>query len=673
MSQRTISKPRVENAWQRCELGKVTMCGITGFIDFADQDREGRLGVLARMTSRLAHRGPDDCGYWLDEASGLALGHRRLSVLDLSSRGHQPMASSCGRYVLIYNGEIYNFRELRQTLESSGCGFRGSSDTEVLLEAIAKWGVAEALRRLNGMFALAVWDQQARTLTLARDAVGIKPLYYGWGNSGFLFASELKAIREHPAFRGEINREALTLFLRHGYVPAPHSIYRDIYKLPPGCLLSVSPPARCKDVVPTAWWRLDDVVSQAAAEPFQGSPEEAVAELDRQLREAIRLQMAADVPLGAFLSGGIDSSTVVALMQAQSDRPIRTFTVGFEEQSYNEAVHAQAVAKHLGTDHTECYVTPSEAREVIPQLPELYDEPFADSSQIPTALISRIARRQVTVCLSGDGGDELFGGYDRYGTMQRRWRRIGCWPRGVRSSVAALSRALADRIPGTVVRRKLRTLAEIASLQTPHHLYAEFNTHWRNAKAIVVPDGEAPGWTAGTCAESRAGSPRFSRDDDVSRRRGRICRMIFSSRSIAPAWPWDWRPAFPYWISALWNSPGDCRSGVKVRGGETKWVLRRVLERYVPRRLTDRPKMGFGVPIDAWLRGPLREWTEDLLNADRLGREGFLRPEPIHEKWREHLSGRRNWQYLLWDVLMFQAWLDRASQKPGFCGKAGLL
>jgi asparagine synthase (glutamine-hydrolysing) len=636
------------------------MCGITGFIDFADRDREERRATLARMTARLAHRGPDDVGYWTNESGELALGHRRLSILDLSPRGHQPMESACRRYALVYNGELYNFRPLRQALRSLGHSFRGDSDTEVLLEAIAQWGVTDALRRLNGMFALAVWDQQTRCLTLARDAVGIKPLYYGWGLHCFLFASELKSLREHPSFTGEINRQALTLFLRHGYIPAPHSVYRNIYKLPPGCLLRVPLQHALQDAAPSAWWSLHDVVLQGAAEPLRGTPEEAVEALDRQLRDAIRSQMVSDVPLGALLSGGIDSSTVVALMQAQSDRPIRTFTIGFTEQSYNEALYARAVAEHLGTDHIECYVTAAEAREVIPQLAQWYDEPFADSSQIPTALVARIARQHVSVCLSGDGGDELFCGYDRYEAMQRRWRAIGGWPRSLRNVVARMARGMADRLPHAITRRKLRTLAEFASIQHPLDLYTRFNTHWRDAEMLVVPDDRQPGSGEESVTIPEPIARRFAETmmyldartylpDDIlvkvdraSMAVGLEVRVPLLDQSV---------------IELAWRLPHD----VKVRDRQSKWILRQVLDRYVPRHLTDRPKMGFGVPIDAWLRGPLCDWAEDLLHPDRLQREGLLRPEPIQAKWREHLTGRGNWQYLLWDVLMFQAWLDETA------------
>lgn len=636
------------------------MCGITGFLEFSQRHAHERQSTLAAMTARLQHRGPDDVGYWMDASGTVALGHRRLSILDLSPNGHQPMESACGRYVLVYNGELYNFRTLRQKLESVGRRFRGGSDTEVLLEAIAQWGISDALPHFQGMFALAVWDRRERCLTLARDAVGIKPLFFGWGRGCFLFASELKAIREHPSFVGEINRQALTQFLRHGYIPGPPSIYRNIFKLAPGCLLAVPLESAMQDRKPSTWWSLSQVVSQGAAEPFPGSAEEAVQALDRRLRDAVRSQMISDVPLGALLSGGVDSSTVAALMQAESGRPIRTFTIGFDEPSHNEAGYARAVAEHLGTEHTECYVTATEARDVIPHLAQWYDEPFADSSQIPTALVAGIARQHVIVCLSGDGGDELFCGYDRYEEMQQRWRAISRWPRGFRSAAARVARSLASRVPSAIACRKLSTLAEFACLRNPLEMYTRFNTHWRDAERLVVRDDRLSESTDESVAIPESISDRFVETmmyldartylpDDILVKVDRASMAVGLEVRVPLL---DQRV-----VELAWRLPQD----VKVRDGQSKWVLRQVLDRYVPRHLTERPKMGFGVPIDTWLRGPLRDWAEELLSADRLRREGLLHPEPIRARWREHLSGRYNWQYLLWDVLMFQAWLDETA------------
>lgn len=611
--------------------------------------------MVGRMAQTLVHRGPDDAGVWSDAACGVALGHRRLSVLDLSEHGHQPMLSPCGRFCLVYNGEIYNHVGLRRELESHGHRFRGRCDTEVLLAALCQWELPEALRRLVGMFAFAVWDRQKRVLTLARDRIGIKPLYYGWQNGCFLFGSELKSLKAHPKFRGEIDRNALALFLRHNYIPAPHSIYQGIRKLPPGTLLSVSAKAGPGEVEPQAWWDMRSAVEEGQSHPFRGSPEDAVAELDRLLREAVAMEMEADVPLGAFLSGGIDSSTVVAMMQTQSSRPVKTFTIAFEEAGYNEGAYARAVAEHLGTEHTELEVTAAEAREQIPRLSVPYDEPFADSSQIPTLVLAKLTRQHVTVCLSGDGGDELFCGYDRYFYLRDFWRRIGWCPAGLRSAGARIAQALAAVKPSSAPARKLRTLAEFLSTASAGEFYVRFNTHWRDPAEVVLGGDPAETLLTSPAQWARAQSLLEKMmyldavtylPDDLLVKVDRASMAVGLEARVPLL---DHRV-----VEFAWTIP----MSLKVREGQTKWLLRRVLERYVPRRLIDRPKMGFAVPLDAWLRGPLRPWTEDLLDERRLRREGFFRPEPIRRKWEEHLSGRFNWQYLLWDVLMFQTWLE---------------
>jgi len=631
------------------------MCGITGLLDPVSSGEEELLAVAGRMAQTLVHRGPDAAGTWADAACGVALGHRRLSVLDLSEHGHQPMLSPCGRFCLVYNGEIYNHAALRRELEAFGHQFRGHGDTEVLLATLCQWEAPEALRRLVGMFAFALWDRQERTLTLARDALGIKPLYYGWQDGCFLFGSELKSLKAHPKFRGEIDRNALALFLRHNYIPAPYSIYRGIHKLPPGTLLTVPVRAAPDEIDPQGWWDLREAVEEGRRHPFRGSPEEAIDELDRRLREAVASEMEADVPLGAFLSGGIDSSTVVALMQAQSTRRVKTFTVGFEEAGYNEAEYAKAVAEHLGTEHTEYQVTAAEARDQIPGLSVPYDEPFADSSQIPTLLLAKLTRRHVTVSLSGDGGDELFCGYDRYFYLKNLSRRIGWCPLGLRRAAAGTARAMAAVGPSSVLARKLRTLAELLSMASGGEFYVRFNTHWRDPAELVLGGRPAPTlltspdrwartqdlWEQMMYLDAATYLPDdlLVKVDRASMAVGLEARVpLLDHRLVEFAWtiPLEW----------------------KVREGQTKWLLRRVLQRYVPRRLIDRPKMGFGIPLDTWLRGPLRPWAEDLLAEDRLRREGFLRPEPIRRRWEEHLSGRLDWQYLLWDVLVFQTWLE---------------
>jgi len=630
------------------------MCGITGFLDEAGQDEEQLRALVNRMAQTLVHRGPDAGGAWVDAASGVALGHRRLAVLDLSEHGHQPMLSACGNFCLVYNGEIYNHRTLRRELEALGHRFRGHGDTEVLVAAIRQWGVREALPRLVGMFAFAVWDRRRQILTLARDRIGIKPLYYGWQRGGFLFGSELKSLKAHPKFCGEIDHHAAALFLRHNYIPAPHSIYRGIRKLPPGTMLSVAAGAPAA-VEPEIWWSLRGAIEEGARRPFAGPPEEAIGELDRILREAVASEMEADVPLGAFLSGGIDSSTVVAMMQAQSSRPVKTFTAAFEEANYNEADWARAVAEHLGAEHTELHVTAAEAREQIPSLCASYDEPFADSSQIPTLLLAKLTRRHVTVSLSGDGGDELFCGYDRYFYLGKLWRRVAWCPARLRQAGARLARAAANVNPSSAAAGRLRTLAEFLSPNSAGEFYRRFNAHWRDPAQVLLH---------GESAEIRPADPRLETElpkaleemmfwdarvylpDDLLVKLDRASMAVGLEARVPLL---DHRV-----VEFAWTLP----LSLKVREGQTKWVLRRVLERYIPRAWMERPKMGFAVPLDAWLRGPLRAWAEDLLDERRLRREAFFRPEPIRQKWEQHLSGRCNWQYLLWDVLVLQTWLE---------------
>ncbi len=652
------------------------MCGLTGFIlEHPTEPGERLTETVAAMTATLTHRGPDDSGVWADPAAGVALGHRRLSVVDLSPQGHQPMVSACGRYVVAFNGEIYNFRDLRDQLERQGAApaWRGHSDTEVLLAAIAHWGLEPALERLNGMFAFALWDRETRALHLARDRLGEKPLYYGWTQGVLFFASELKALRAHPKWQGRIERGALALFLRHSYVPAPYSIYEGVHKLEPGQALSLSASDGARPGSERTWryWSAREIIGDALASPFRGGEAEAIEALDGLLRDAVALRMEADVPLGAFLSGGFDSSTVVALMQAQSDRPVRTFSIGFHEEDHNEAVHAKAVAEHLGTAHTELYVTPDEAQAVIPRLPALYDEPFGDSSQIPTALVAELTRRHVTVALSGDGGDELFGGYNRYLWGRVAWRQVGWLPRGLRRGIArgmtgvpaerwnkllgALSGALPRRFRYKNPGDKIHKLAEVVGVPSGEALYRRLVSHWKRP-AELVKGAQEPS-TLFTAQEPLAEIGGFLQrmmfldlmtylPDDILVKVDRAT-MGVSLESRIPLL--DHRV-----IELAWRLP----MRMKVRAGRGKWILRELLARYVPRELMERPKMGFGVPIRDWLRGPLREWGEELLAEPRLRREGFFHPAPIRDKWEEHLAGRRNWQYYLWDVLMFQAWLE---------------
>ncbi len=658
------------------------MCGLTGFWDPNGCQHEEATATVRRMADTLVHRGPDDAGVWVDDAACLALGHRRLAILDLTPAGHQPMVSASGRFVIAFNGEIYNHLELRGELEKASAAgiapsWRGHSDTETLLAGFEAWGIEGTLQRGVGMFALALWDRQTRTLTLARDRLGEKPLYYGWVRGALVFASELKAIRAYPGFDNTIERRALALYMRHNYIPAPWSIYQGIWKLPPGTYIQfraknprTAGPAPVGSGKPVTYWSVRSVAEQGLADPFTGSEEEAVAELDRLLRQSLAGQMIADVPLGAFLSGGIDSSTVVAVMQALSSQPVKTFTIGFHETGYDEAQHAKAVARHLGTDHTEWYLTPKDALEVIPKLPELYDEPFADSSQIPTHLVCAAARRNVTVALSGDGGDELFGGYNRYFWAMQLWRRLNLLPRPARTLAARLTSGIPPAtwnwlfngigllLPKS--RRyanagdKLHKFAELFAAIRPEEIYLRLVSHWDDPAKLVL--GSEEPITPITDPAAWLDCPDFEErmmyldtitylPDDILVKVDRAAMGVSLETRV---------PLLDHRIvEFVWRLP----LAMKIRDGQGKWLLRQVLYQYVPRTLMERPKMGFGVPIDHWLRGPLKEWSEDLLAEKRLEREGYFDPAPIRQKWEEHLSGRRNWQYLLWDVLMFEAWL----------------
>ncbi len=644
------------------------MCGIAGFWQ-DPASRIDRCAVIRDMADAIQNRGPDDHGYWSDGESGIVLGHRRLSIIDLSVHGHQPMTSSSGRYVIVFNGEIYNFPELRRELEALRTQFRGHSDTEVMLAAMDHWGLTEAVRRFAGMFAFAVYDRETRHLHLVRDRLGEKPLYYGWGGQTLLFGSELKALGRHPDWRGEIDRGALALFLRHGYVPAPYSIYKGIRKVPPASIVSfpTGRPGTPPTTVP--YWSPRDIATAGTTNPANETDEDLTDELDRLLRRTIRREMVADVPLGAFLSGGIDSSLIVALMQAESSRPVQTFTIGFRENVYNEAHHAKAVAEHLGTDHTELYVTPEEALKVIPRLPTIYDEPFADSSQIPTALVSELARRRVTVSLSGDGGDELFGGYDRYFANRRLWNKLSSVPRPVRRAMARgirvatsrdgnglvkrLQRMAPGRLRDPMTRHRIQWLGDILALDTFEGLYHNSVSHWTHPGEVTIggvePDTSFTDPSRWAAVEGLV--PRMMYLDMVSYLPDDImvkvdrASMAVSLESRAPFLDHDV-------VEFAWRVPQSMR----VRGDRGKWILRNLLDRYVPRSLIERPKRGFSVPIDEWLRGPLKDWAAALLDENVLRDDGFFEPAPILQRWSEHQSGACNWKNMLWNVLMFQAW-----------------
>jgi asparagine synthase (glutamine-hydrolysing) len=660
---------------------------LTGFWRYGGFNSEEALATAEAMAGQITHRGPDDTGVWTDVDIGLMLAHRRLSILDLSPAGHQPMVSASGRYVIVFNGEIYNHLDLRQELDVASPLWGGHSDTETLLAGFEAWGIEATIKKSIGMFAIVLWDRAERALTLARDRMGEKPLYYGWNGKSFLFASELKALRAYRNFNANINRNALTLLLRHNYIPAPYSIYHGIFKLLPGTILTLRQgatiacpwgfdtppfgPFQGQGVSLRPYWALRDVVEHGQAKPFTGTENEAVEELERVLTDAIRSQQISDVPLGAFLSGGVDSSTIVALMQSHSSRPVRTFTIGFQEEGYNEAEHAKAVARHLGTEHTELYVTPHEAMAVIPRLPAIYDEPFSDSSQIPTFLVSEMTRKHVTVSLSGDAGDELFGGYDRYFLMNRLARKIGWLPRGSRRALArgittispsgwdSLYSQLGPMLPNRMrmknVGDKAHKLAQVLEADNLEAIYQRLVSHWKSPTDIVINASEPP--TSLTDQRRRTSRSDFIHHimyldaisylpDDILAKVDRDA-MAVSLETRVPFL--DHRV-----VEFAWRLP----LSMKIRNGQGKWILRQVLYKYVQAELINRSKKGFGVPIDSWLRGPLRDWAESLLNEGRLRREGFLHSGPIIRKWHEHISGARNWHYYLWDVLMFQAWLE---------------
>src|SRR5271157_216852 len=644
------------------------MCGITGFLDTKRQETAIELeSTVRRMADTILYRGPDDYGSWVDAENGLAFGFRRLAILDLSPTGHQPMYSMDGRFVIIFNGEIYNFAELHSELERLGYRFKGHSDTEIMLAAICEWGLRSAVRRFNGMFAFALWDRQERQLFLVRDRLGIKPLYYGWAGNVFLFGSELKPFQAHPAFQDTIDRDALALFLRFNCIHAPYSIYKGIYKLVPGNILTLSDCDCRTEPVIEPYWSARDVAERGSEEPFSGTDQEAEEELDQLLRDSVRERMIADVPLGTFLSGGIDSSTVVALMQAQSDRPVKTFTIGFKEADFDEASYAKAIAQHLGTDHTELYVTPGEAREVIPNLPNLYDEPYADSSQIPTFLVSQLARSQVTVSLSGDGGDELFGGYNRYYAGRWVWEKLGWIPSGMRRAGSQAMDNLSPRLLERILRElnlagkqelseKIRKSSKILASDSYPDIYNRLVSLWDKPAEIVKGSQEPP--TILTDPKRWAKLDDFTQTmmyldlvtylpEDILVKLDRAS-MHVSLEARVPLLD-DHRV-----VEFAWKLPLT----MKMRAGKRKWILRQVLYRYVPQEMIERPKMGFAIPIGDWLRVPLRDWGESLLNEKKLEQEGFFNPAPIRQKWTQHIEGKRNWHHHLWAILMFQAWFS---------------
>lgn len=662
------------------------MCGFTGFIGYGSLSAPEVRAVSQRMGETILHRGPDDSGIWIDDDALISIIHRRLSILDMSKAGHQPMISSSGRYVLAFNGEIYNHYEIRMQLGGSFCladhenrekkmTWKGHSDTETLLAAFEQWGFEVTLKRSIGMFALALWDRAQRTLYLARDRMGEKPLYYGWQGNVFFFGSELKALKIHPDFRREIDRNAITLQLRHSYIPAPHSIYKGIKKLSPGCYMKIQEPLSTgnKELYPTVYWSPPKHDDKNSSSHFTRDELETAEALDQLLRDAVMKQMVADVPLGAFLSGGIDSSTIVALMQAQSPIPVKTFSIGFYDAAYNEADHALAVARHLGTDHTELYVTPDQAMSVIPKLPFIYDEPFSDNSQIPTYLLSEMAKRDVTVSLSGDAGDELFGGYNRYFLTHEWWGRINRVPLHMRRLIAdgldCLSPALwnkTDQMLALVRSKKSRRLnlcnkiskiSQVLKVIDSTELYRNFTSHWSSPETVVL----------NSCEPADHATLLKLQPDLVVEQMMLLDKLLYLPDDILvkvdrAAMSVSLETRIPFLDHRVVEFASSIPLSMKIKNGKGKWILRQVLYKYIPEQLIERPKKGFGLPIDKWLREPLREWAENLLDESRLANDGYLNPRPISLKWKEHLEGKHNWQYHLWDILMFGAWLEKEKE-----------
>ncbi len=653
------------------------MCGIAGILSLSPGD--DALASIEAMTSALYLRGPDAGATFVERESGVALGHRRLAILDLSERGAQPMRSACGRYVIVFNGEIYNHLELRGELGARRpIAWRGTSDTETLLECFVEFGVAETLKKSVGMFALALWDRRERRLTLARDRFGEKPLYYGYVGRGsktaFVFGSELKALRAHPAFDNPVDGVAVNLFLQYCYVPTPLSIYEDVFKLEPGTTLSLGPedaPTRRRSIEP--YWDYQSVVLAGLSAPLLDE-REALDRLEATLSDAVALQLVADVPVGAFLSGGIDSSTIVALMQARSSRRVKTFTIGFEEAGFDEAPHAREVARHLETDHHEIHVTPEETRAIVPRLPEAYDEPFADSSQIPTSIVCAVARRSVTVALSGDAGDELLGGYNRYVLGPSLWRRLAAAPAPLRAALGALIGRLpsaawdaAMLMPGlggklAPFKDKAYKLAPaLGSMQSADDLYRALATEWREQDAPAVTEAEVATRFAHPRVDPRICAPAERMmvfdaltylPDDILTKVDRAAMSVSLETRV---------PLLDHRVAELaWRLP----LSMKIRDGAGKWALRQILYRHVPRALVERPKAGFAIPIGAWLRGPLRDWADELLSENNLRANGLLQVETVRRLWLEHRSGQRDWTLRLWNLLMLQAWLEAQRHPP---------
>ncbi|MGN5172042.1 asparagine synthase (glutamine-hydrolyzing) [Aeromonas sp. 102P] len=622
------------------------MCGLFGCLNYS-----GSFYSMFNSGSSLYHRGPDDSGAWCDEKQGIALGHTRLAIVDLSPAGHQPMASACDRFVIAFNGEIYNHLDLRNQLGSQGFApsWRGHSDTETLLACFIAWGIEATLKATVGMFALALWDKQEQQLTLARDRLGEKPLYWGWCGDKLLFGSELKALKAHTDFNAEVDRGALSLLLRYNYIPAPYTIYKGIEKLPAGQYVQIKNGQLRADVQLKAYWQLNQSIERGLANPFNGTDAQATDLLEQTLSQAVSGQMLSDVPLGAFLSGGVDSSTIVALMQQQSKQPVRTFAIGFDEPGYNEAEYAKEVAQHLGTDHTELYVSAQDALDLVPRLPDIYCEPFADSSQLPTFLVSRMAKQHVTVALSGDGGDELFGGYNPYQFAPGVWTTLQRLPLPLRQIACRL-------LSGLPLPDKLEKLLRVLPAKDKEQFYQVLMSHWDHPEQLVIGGKEYP-----TLINSTELWPKTDSFEHwmmaMDAGQYMIDDILVKVDRAAMANSLETRvPLLDHRVVELaWKLPLH----MKIRGGVGKWVLREVLYRHVPREMIERPKKGFSVPLGQWLRGPLRDWAEALLNKERLEQEGYFNSIVVRHVWSDHLQGKRDHARKLWGILMFQAWLEK--------------
>ncbi len=661
------------------------MCGISGLVRSSCSADSLRRDIDA-MVASLRHRGPDDRGSWLDLEKGVALGQTRLSILDLSPLGHQPMASASGRYQIVFNGEVYNYQQLVPELTQQGHSFRGHSDTEVMLAAIEEWGLESAVQRFNGMFAFALWDREQACLHLVRDRLGVKPLYYGWNQGAFRFGSELKALLAVAGTQAEVDKNVVALYMRHCYVPAPYSIYQGMYKLLPGTILSLSRAqlaavprdfsAHAKGAAcsPQPYWSAEEAAARGRQQGFSGSTQDAIDQLDSLLQDSIRLRMISDVPLGAFLSGGIDSSLVVALMQAQSSKPVKTFTIGFHEAQFNEASYAKQVAQRLGTEHTELYMTAADCLAVVPRIPQIFDEPFADASQIPTYLVSQLARSKVTVSLSGDAGDELFAGYERYRWAQTAWSKLSLMPAPLRRALGKAillppkqfwdhaCRAVFPILPKhwrfSLPGNKFLKLARVLEQRSSRAVYQQVVSHWDATSALVpgsvepvtalTEPGLAEHWPL--LEQMMLLDLRSYLPDDI------LVKVDRSSMAVGLE---AREPLMDYrLVEFAWRLPLEH----KLRGGVSKWILKQVLQRYLPPALFERPKTGFGVPIGSWLRHELRDWAEHLLDSRMLAEDGYLDPKLVRQKWNQHLAGTHDWEYLLWDLLMFQAWLHDSSR-----------